>query len=207
MGNSAIRAYKYTPEDVKCEYCTEYRKRRCGAVHGCPWLAERVEAGVVGYKEAVMETFSYYTLFSYRLNSAIQRFNGSLWRDSEHERRMTYQKAAFGFRRKRDTPTYYAALYLLTATKGLCDRTRDCFHKTGIDFRRAKLRGVTPHEYTLFMAAKGIYGGKIGITQEDMANPEIIDSAAFGLIVNALLIARFGSGAFSIRDRSMLEER
>lgn len=85
MGNSAIRAYKYTPEDVKCEYCTEYRKRRCGAAHGCPWLAERVEAGVVGYKEAVTETFSYHTLFSYRLNSAILRFNGSLWRDSDYD--------------------------------------------------------------------------------------------------------------------------
>ena len=56
------------------------------------------------------------------------------------------------------------------------------------------------------MAAKGIYGGKIEITQEDMADPEIIDSAAFELIVNALLIARFGSGAFSIRDRSMMDE-
>ena len=129
MGNSAIRAYKYTPEDVKCEYCTEYRKRRCGAVHGCPWLAERVEAGVVGYKEAVSETFASRPLYSYRLNSAIRRFNGSLWRDSEHERRMTYQKAVFGFRRKRDTPAYYAALYLLTATKGLCDRTSQGRHR------------------------------------------------------------------------------
>ena len=41
-----IRDYKYTAEDVDCRYCTEFRHGRCGAIK-CPWLNERIEAGVV----------------------------------------------------------------------------------------------------------------------------------------------------------------
>ena len=52
-----INTFKYTPKDVSCQLCTEYvKKLGCTALR-CPWLAERIEAGVVGYREAVMETF------------------------------------------------------------------------------------------------------------------------------------------------------
>ena len=53
-----INTFQYTAADVDCKLCTQYggKKRGCKA-EGCPWLAERIEAGVVGYEEAVMETF------------------------------------------------------------------------------------------------------------------------------------------------------
>ena len=45
-----INTFKYTPKDVSCQLCTEYvKKLGCTALR-CPWLAERIEAGVVGYK-------------------------------------------------------------------------------------------------------------------------------------------------------------
>ena len=47
-----INTFKYTPKDVSCQLCTEYvKKLGCTALR-CPWLAERIEAGVVGYHEA-----------------------------------------------------------------------------------------------------------------------------------------------------------
>ena len=50
-----INTFKYTPKDVSCQLCTEYvKKLGCTALR-CPWLAERIEAGVVGYREAVMK--------------------------------------------------------------------------------------------------------------------------------------------------------
>ena len=50
-----INTFKYTPKDVSCQLCTEYvKKLGCTALR-CPWLAERIEAGVVGYREAVMD--------------------------------------------------------------------------------------------------------------------------------------------------------
>ena len=45
-----INTFKYSPEDVSCHLCTEYVKKvGCTALR-CPWLAERIEAGVVGYR-------------------------------------------------------------------------------------------------------------------------------------------------------------
>lgn len=47
-----INTFKYTPKDVSCQLCTEYvKKLGCTALR-CPWLAERIEAGVVGYDRA-----------------------------------------------------------------------------------------------------------------------------------------------------------
>ena len=48
-----INTFKYTPKDVSCQLCTEYvKKLGCTALR-CPWLAERIEAGVVGYESLV----------------------------------------------------------------------------------------------------------------------------------------------------------
>ena len=53
-----INTFRYKPEDVDCKLCTEYRKKLGCAVKGCPFLAERIEAGVVGYGDAVQNTLS-----------------------------------------------------------------------------------------------------------------------------------------------------
>ena len=53
-----INTFQYTAEDVDCKLCTMYAGKRRGCkANGCPWLVERIEAGVVGYEEAIMETF------------------------------------------------------------------------------------------------------------------------------------------------------
>ena len=98
-----INTFKYTPKDVSCQLCTEYvKKLGCTALR-CPWLAERIEAGVVGYREAVMETFPRDRRLSSRLNLLIKHYPGSLWSNEQHERRMQYQCAVQGYRRRRDT--------------------------------------------------------------------------------------------------------
>jgi len=52
-----INTFKYTPKDVSCQLCTEYvKKLGCTALR-CPWLAERIEAGVVGYSEKTGKTY------------------------------------------------------------------------------------------------------------------------------------------------------
>lgn len=50
-----IRDYKYTAEDVDCRYCTEFRHGRCRAIK-CPWLNERIEAGVISYRNFFSRT-------------------------------------------------------------------------------------------------------------------------------------------------------
>ena len=46
-----IRDFKYTPEDVDCRFCTEFAHGRCKATK-CPWIKERIEAGVVSYRKS-----------------------------------------------------------------------------------------------------------------------------------------------------------
>ena len=118
-----INTFKYTPKDVSCQLCTEYvKKLGCTALR-CPWLAERIEAGVVGYREAVLETFPHERRLFQRLNLLIKHYPGSLWSNEQHERRMQYQCAVQGYRRRRDTNAYYAAMYLLTSNDDIYRRT------------------------------------------------------------------------------------
>ena len=164
-----INTFKYTPKDVSCQLCTEYvKKLGCTALR-CPWLAERIEAGVVGYREAVLETFPHYRRLFHRLNLLIKHYPGSLWSNEQHERRMQYQCAAQGYRRRRDTNAYYAAMYLLTSNDDIYRRTANCFCKDGIEFGYAVLKNTSPHNYALFMAARDLCDKTEAVTMADLA--------------------------------------
>ena len=196
-----INTFKYTPKDVSCQLCTEYvKKLGCTALR-CPWLAERIEAGVVGYREAVLETFPHERRLFQRLNLLIKHYPGSLWSNEQHERRMQYQCAVQGYRRRRDTNAYYAAMYLLTSNDDIYRRTANCFCKDGIEFGYAVLKSTSPHNYALFMAARDLCDKTEAVTMADLAEPEVIDPEALRLIANATLIARYGLAAFQIRAR------
>ena len=147
-----ISTFRYKPEYVACPLCTEYRKKLGCTVKGCPFLAERIEAGVVGYGDAVQNTLAHHTALAPRLTALIRLFPGTMWADARHKPRMEAFKARQGYRRHRDTPAYYAAMYLLTANEDLHRRTANCFCKRGLEFAYALLRGIAPHDYTLFVA-------------------------------------------------------
>lgn len=118
----------------RCELPALYRvceKLGCTALR-CPWLAERIEAGVVGYREAVLETFPHERRLFQRLNLLIKHYPGSLWSNEQHERRMQYQCAVQGYRRRRDTNAYYAAMYLLTSNDDIYRRTATASARTGL---------------------------------------------------------------------------
>ena len=178
-----------------------------GPQTSCPWLAERIEAGVVGYREAVLETFPHERRLFQRLNLLIKHYPGSLWSNEQHERRMQYQCAVQGYRRRRDTNAYYAAMYLLTSNDDIYRRTANCFCKDGIEFGYAVLKNTSPHNYALFMAARDLCDKTEAVTMADLAEPEVIDPEALRLIVNATLIARYGLAAFQIRARGAEYER
>ena len=104
---------KYTPKDVSCQLCTEYvKKLGCTALR-CPWLAERIEAGVVGYREAVLETFSHERRLFQRLNLLIKHYPGSLWSNEQHERRMQYQCAVQGYQTRYSCVENIHTLYII----------------------------------------------------------------------------------------------
>ena len=110
-----INTFRYTPEDVDCRLCTAFtRKDGCTAPR-CLYLAERIEAGVVGYEELLRESFPADSVFRWRLRMLLETFDGTLWQNEKHIRRMETQQAVNRYYKRRDTPKYYAVLYLLTA--------------------------------------------------------------------------------------------
>ena len=132
---------------------------------------------------------------------AIRRFFGSLYLTADHCQRMEKLKVRLGHRKGRDTPAYFAAMYLLTANEGLYHHTANCFCRYGIEFAYATMRDMSPHDYTLFSAAKDIYADTPGMALADLANGIVVDPLAFSLITNALLVARYGLTVLNCRER------
>lgn len=48
-GTMILSRFRYKPEDVACRYCLHYRRRSC-QVPICPYIAERLKSGAIGYQ-------------------------------------------------------------------------------------------------------------------------------------------------------------
>ena len=103
--NMHIRDYKYTAEDVDCRYCTEFHHGRCRAIK-CPWLNERIEAGVISYHDAVNESFSSRSPLLRRIRLVLTFYDKSFWKDDKHFRRFQQADAILGFYKSRNTNEY-----------------------------------------------------------------------------------------------------
>lgn len=191
-------SYHYKPEDVACEYCVEWRHRRCQAV-GCPWLAERIEAGVVSYAAAVHGLFGCVEneAFIQRLGLLVLHFHGSFWLDSEHEYNTRLLLRSVGYQAWRN-PRFFAVLYLFGSNRALLKRAWNACMPQGFEPLYMVMRGVSAHDYTLIQTAKALMCGRLGLTLYDLSDDEIVDDEAFTLIINALLIANYGSDVLKL---------
>lgn len=185
-------SYHYKPVDVACEYCVNSRRRKC-RIMGCPWLAERIEAGVVSYASAVRELFGGVAdeAFIKRLGSLVLHFRGSFWLDREHEFNTRLLLRSVGYEAWRN-PRFFAVLYLFGSNRALLKRVWNACLPGGFEPGFLITRGVSAHDYTLIQAAKAISGCGYGLELEDLADAEVVDDEAFRLIVNAMLIANYG---------------
>lgn len=177
---------------VSCKLCTEYSKSQgCTAKH-CPCFAERIAAGALNYKGAVTEAFQSIPAFADQWGLVRKRLKNSIWNGAAHKQRMEYLRLRTGRSKRFYTNEYLAAMYLLTATPLLYERTHDCFTKNGLEFALVNSKGLSIDEYTLLGTAKTLYFGTEDLTAADIAEPEIISAAVLPLIVYAILIVRFG---------------
>lgn len=193
-----IRKFTYSAEDVDCKLCTEYA-RKTGCPHAvCPFLTERIEAGVVSYQSAVNALIPTNSSIRKRLPKLFQEYPGFLWADIQHKSRMELFNHRMGFNKSRNTPSYYAAMFLLTSNNAIFLGAGNCFYRSGIDFGFATLDGTSVHNQALFQAAKGLRNAG-GITESELADPGQIDDEAFRLIINALLIAKYGTAVFKLK--------
>ena len=194
-----IRNYTFTPEDVDCRYCVKYLHGRCRAGI-CSWINERVEAGTMDYREAIDETFLEYIPLRRRAKLVSAATPNHFWYNESHRERFAMAQAVFGWYKSRNTPEYYAALFLLTSNRELFERTADCVTRSRIDFRYAYLRGISPDNYALFKIAKSLYLDSAEVGVDELADPELVSLEPFRLVINAMLIKRCGLSALTLES-------
>ena len=160
---------------------------------GCPWLAERVEAGVVSYAAAVRGLFGgvEHEAFIQRLGQLVLHYRGSFWLSAEHENNTRLLLRSVGYQAWRN-PRFFASLYLFGSNRGLLKRAWNACMPGGFVPVFIVMRGVSEHDYTLIQAAKALMCGGLGLTLYDLADAEIVDDEEFRLIIHALLIANYG---------------
>ena len=159
---------------------------------GCPWLAERIEAGVVSYAAAVRGLFGgvEHEAFIQRLGQLVLHYRGSFWLSAEHENNTRLLLRNVGYQAWRN-PRFFAALYLFGSNRALLKRAWNACMPGGFEPGYMVMRGVSEHDYTLVQTAKSLVCGGLGLTLYDLADREVVDDVAFWLIVNALLIANY----------------
>ena len=195
-----LNSFHYTPADVDCRFCTAFSRHRCAASDGCVCVAERIEAGVVGYAEALRAVFPkrLSPALRARLRFLAENFSGSLWEDAGHEERFRQRLRVFGYLKSRDTPRCFAALFALTADPDVWRAACGCFDACGFHADRRMPRDLPPNGCGLLRAADDLCRRGELLLPADLADSEAVDTASLRVMANALLIARFGLDALKI---------
>ena len=192
-----IGYFIYSADDVDCRYCTDYRRKKC-AVSRCSWLKERIEAGIVTYEDLVTKCFDHLKNphVKKRIHLAAVDFHGWLYLDYLHTERLAWVWQQFSQSVTRKPSIFAAALHLLTATPELWTVAERGVTENVIDFSRVKLRGISMDNYILYQTAKSICTGEPRITAADLADESIVNDDLLKIIINAILIARFGCDVY-----------
>ena len=154
---------------------------------------------MVSYADAVRELFGalHVPELRWRLEWLIKGYNGSFWLDAEHEYNTRLLLRSVGYQAWRN-PRFFAALYLFGSNSLLMKRAWNACMPGSFEPLYMVMCGVSEHDYTLIQAAKALMCGGLGLTLYDLADREVVDDVAFKLIVNALLIANYGSDVLKL---------
>ena len=195
--------FYYTPKDVECEYCQNYDRKNPCLLCVCTCLKERIEAGVLGLSEFVRDCFAppVEPQLQERMRQQFGSGNFCFFMSDTHRRRWMHWRSLCWRLSDRNK----AALYLLTAYESLWRRMVWKCGNDGFDFQAVHLRGIRPELYSVYQAAKAIAVGSSNITFADLASPELVTDEAFHLIINALLMAKYGDVVLNLENGAMKE--
>ena len=124
-------------------------------------------------------------------------FRGSFWLNREHEFNTRLLLRSVGYEAWRN-PRFLLSCTCSAPTGRLLKRAWNACLPAAFEPSFLVMRGVSAPDYTLIQAAKAITGCGSGLELEDLADAEIVDDAAFRLIVNALLIANYGADVLKL---------
>lgn len=191
-GTMILSRFRYKPEDVACRYCLHYRRRSC-QVPICPYIAERLKSGAIGYRDLILECYGHIPHAGLRKRiQAVEHWDGP---DQVILRTVFVQlKSRFADRAWDGAPPgYLAALYLLASKERLWQPALSALSHDFIDFNRIALHGFTAQDYPVFYSARRLYDLKPPMEVEDLAHRNLVSDTDFLNIIYATLIARYGT--------------
>lgn len=181
-------------ESLSCRYCTGYSKRLGCKAEGCPYIAERIEVGILDYRGLLGETYGKKIHATHHLMDRINALSSgrSMFANAEHNRRfystLTQVKAIVG----NPSNCYLSALYLLTAHSRLWSLVKDEVYAREIYFDEVKLHDIDTECYTYYQMARMLYDGISRITVSEMTDQELIPDEVFKVLIHASLILIYG---------------
>ena len=197
-----ICTFRYTPEMVDCHFCMEYSHHKCNVIDACPYIGERIEAGAVSYAEVIRATFKNpSSMLRWRLRYLVEHYNNTMWVDETHEMRFYRMWTELGIHKKRDTSRFFAAIYLLSSNEDIWRRSYNALSAKGLSMEYIRMCGISIANYALVQAAKSIYLKTDHFTISDLDDPEAVSTSTFRLVVNVVLIARYGRDILHIKSR------
>jgi hypothetical protein len=196
-----LLTFKFQPEDVACQYCTRYKVCR-QQQDTCPWLRERLEAGVVSYAELMLSLLDTPNcpIDCRRLTELLESYPGSLWNSESHQINYRWLESNIPLGRA-DTNRRLASAYLLSATPKLIQFSKSCC-MSGSHSRHSatNTENLSDSELTMLVAAFNLLTQPKLPPLGSLLSPDRADLFSTRHIANALLIAKFGPDVLKVQD-------
>ena len=195
-----LLTFKYRPEDVACPYCIRYRACRHQQTI-CPWLQERLEAGVVSYAELMLSLLdtSNCPIDCRRLAELLESYPGSLWNSDSHQTNYRWLESNIPLGRA-DTNRRLASAYLLSSTPQLIQFSKSCCMSGSYSRQSAaNTENLSDSELTMLVAAFNLLTQPEPPPLGSLLSPDRADFFSTRHIAHALLIAKFGPDVLKVQ--------
>lgn len=197
-GSSSAILCGYSPHgaDLDCQSCIDHR-RQSSRTLACLHITERLQAGSVTMVELAAEAVRPWKHLGLKQRAIgiAGRLSGFHFEGQLHVARMLKMtKDEEGF----VSSHWLAAVYLLSAHDGLWQKTIAAVEQDRIDFASIRLGDASVREYILYRVAKGLCSNQLGISSEELADPELVNDDTLLLVLCAVLIARYGLDVMEI---------
>lgn len=163
-------------------------------------FSERLAAGEINYGEIICKCFEKCksSQLNRRLELLVNNYSGEMFLNPIHCSRFRTVCRIQDVPIENRCPVYLATLFLLTADDKLWCATKDHIYLDSFDFKRMNLKGINTDGYAIYQMARTIHSAREHIKLDEIADSDLIGDEAFKVIINAILIARYGPGIFSI---------
>lgn len=201
-GKRKRRTFEYTAENCVCELCIYTAGRKGCKLDHCICIDERIAAGALTPRDVFPE-LAYVAgnpIFTMRIKNYLKGSEDPDMTFRNEKHRYTFEEATKYL--IKSNKALMAAVFLFTAENRLWCMVKRHVERNKIDFDRIKVKGCSEVGYALFYAAKDLYLGTEHMTLTDLADTELFSNKLFGVICNAIAIARYGLGAIQYTERS-----